>query len=94
MPHPTIEEIEFILVPSSNVTTDDMISHLLTSYSGVEKMTQDRNNLQDSTKLKILHTYLVSLFISSVRNTNEELLEFYDHFKTVSNKTETTYSVV
>ena len=94
MPHPTIEEIEFILVPSDNLNIEDMITHLITKYSGVEKMVEDKNNLQERTKLTILHTYLVSLFISSVQNTNEELMEFYEHFKTVSGKTDTTYSVV
>ena len=90
MPHPTIEEIEFILVPNNDISIDHMISHIV---SKMPYDIKDSDKLSESKRLTIIHTYLVSLLIDSIDKTTKQLTNFLEIFKMKSGITSTTYTI-
>ena len=99
MPHPTIEEIEFILVPEKNVSKDTMISEISNIFAKINKHNLDGkkdltiDNLENQDKLTITHMFLTCLFIDAINSTLNDLNDFIRTFKSTIGNTQTTYSV-
>lgn len=99
MPHPTVEEIEFIMVPSKSLDKNKMISEIsrifneINTNKSVEHPELDVEKLDEVDLLKVTHIFLACLFIDSINMTLIDLSDFLRIFKIVTNKNETTYSV-
>ena len=68
MPHPTIENIEFRLVPKKFLTKEHFINNI-DEYSNIKKYL----NVDET---KIVHIYLCKKFIQSITHCINELNEF------------------
>jgi len=98
MPHPTVEEIEFILVPSKDLNKPEMISeidnifNLINSNKHVEHPELKIDGLQEIDNLKLTHMFLTCLFIDAINLTLSDLSDFLVAFKLQSQIENTTYS--
>ena len=97
MPHPTIEEIEFIMVPSKHIDKNKMILEIesiinkINSHSDKESV--KTNDLGDLDSLKLTHLLLTCLFVDSLNIAISDLSDFIRIYKIKTGITETTYSV-
>lgn len=99
MPHPTVEEIEFILVPHKNLNKSTMINEIRGIFTKINennisgKKYLDINNLENQDKLTVTHMFLSCLFIDAINSTLQDLSDFVRTFKLTCGITESTYSV-
>ena len=99
MPHPTVEEIEFILVPHKNLNKSTMISEIQNIFTKINdnniegKKDLHIDNLENQDKLTVTHMFLTCLFVDAINSTLQDLSDFVRTFKLVTQNTETTYSV-
>ena len=94
MDHPTIEEIEFIMVPLSTLKKSDIITnikHILSKNSDFSNI--DYGLLKSEYDDKLIHYLCILAFIVTINDTLKDINKFISEFENISGIKDTLYNI-